>query len=178
MLHGVLNHASIRLNCIMLRLTCNVLFNEVEVEVKLRPTVRRPVCPAARHPSGTRDQFLFLLEISFRQLRVCYFVVPSLTKGRVCNLLYNCFWALPGQSLLGRSPSELTAIFYCLFWDSPTWRARSPYLYLPGTGWPSDTPGQWASFCRLLRLAGLRWRHSNPRPHGCSFNVLQQAWLN
>jgi hypothetical protein len=40
-----------------------------------------------RHPSGTRDQFFFLLEIFFRQLRVCYFVVPSLTRGRVCNFL-------------------------------------------------------------------------------------------
>jgi hypothetical protein len=25
--------------------------------------------------------------------------------------------------------------------DSQTWRARSPYLYPPGTGWPSYTPG-------------------------------------
>jgi hypothetical protein len=85
-----------------------------EFEVKLRPTVSRPVCLGVRRPSGTRDQFFFLLEIVFRQLRVCYFVAPSLTRGRVCNLLYNCFWALPEQSLLGRSRSELTAIFYCL----------------------------------------------------------------
>jgi hypothetical protein len=42
---------------------------EIEVEVNLRPTVSRPVCPGARHPSGTRDQFFFLLEISFRQSR-------------------------------------------------------------------------------------------------------------
>jgi hypothetical protein len=58
-----------------------------EVEVTLRPTVSRPVCPGVRRPSGTRDQFFFLLEISFRHLRVCYFVAPSLTRGRVCNLL-------------------------------------------------------------------------------------------
>jgi hypothetical protein len=25
----------------------------------------------------------------------------------------------------------------------PTWRARSPYLFPPGTGWPSYTPGHW-----------------------------------
>jgi hypothetical protein len=83
---------------------------EVEVEVNLRPTVSRPVCLGVRHPSGTRDQIFFLLEIFFRQLPVCYFVAPSLMRGRVCNLLYNCFWALPEQSLLGRSPAELTAI--------------------------------------------------------------------
>jgi hypothetical protein len=60
---------------------------EVEVEVNLRPTVSRPVCLGVRRPSGTRDQFFFLPEISFRQLQVCYFVVPSLTRGRFCNLL-------------------------------------------------------------------------------------------
>jgi hypothetical protein len=49
---------------------------------------------------------------------------------------------------------------------SPTWRARSPYLYPPGTGWPSYTPGHWVPFCRLLQLAGMRWRYSNPPPHG------------
>jgi hypothetical protein len=32
-------------------------------------------------------KFFFLLEIFFRQLRVCYFVAPSLTRGWVCNLL-------------------------------------------------------------------------------------------
>jgi hypothetical protein len=68
---------------------------DTEVEVILRPTVSRPVCLSVRHPSGTRDQFFFLLEIYFRQLRVCYFVAPSLTTGRVCNVLYSCFWAMP-----------------------------------------------------------------------------------
>jgi hypothetical protein len=60
---------------------------QVEVEVNLLPTVSRPVCLGVRCPSGTCDRFFFLLEISFRQLRVCYFVAPSLTRGRVCNLL-------------------------------------------------------------------------------------------
>jgi hypothetical protein len=64
---------------------------EVEVEVNLRHTVSRPVCLGVRRPSGIRDQCFFLLEISFRQLRICYFVAPSLTIGRICNLLYNCF---------------------------------------------------------------------------------------
>jgi hypothetical protein len=72
---------------------------EVEVEVNLLPTVSRPAFLGVRLPSGTRDQFFFLLEIFFRQLRVCYFVAPSLTIGRVCNLLYNCKRALLEQSL-------------------------------------------------------------------------------
>jgi hypothetical protein len=45
----------------------------VEVEVKLRPTVSRTVFLGVRRPSGTSDQFFFLLEIFFRQLGVCYF---------------------------------------------------------------------------------------------------------
>jgi hypothetical protein len=60
---------------------------EVEVKVTLRLTVSRPICPGVRRPSGTCDQFYFLLEIFFRQLRFCTFVAPSLTRGGVCNLL-------------------------------------------------------------------------------------------
>jgi hypothetical protein len=59
----------------------------IKVKVTLRPTVSRPVLLGVRHPSGTRDQFFFFLEIFFRQLRGCYFVAPSLTRGRTCNLL-------------------------------------------------------------------------------------------
>jgi hypothetical protein len=32
-------------------------------------------------------QLFFLLEIFLRQYRVCYFMVPALTRGLVCNLL-------------------------------------------------------------------------------------------
>jgi hypothetical protein len=42
-------------------------------KVNLRTTVSRPVRLCVRRPSGTRDQFFFLHEISFRQLRVCNF---------------------------------------------------------------------------------------------------------
>jgi hypothetical protein len=58
-----------------------------QVKVTLQPTVSRPVILGVRPPSGTHDQFFFLLEIFFRKLHVCYFVAPSLTRGRVCNLL-------------------------------------------------------------------------------------------
>jgi hypothetical protein len=102
-----------------------------EVEVNLQPTVSRPVCLGVRHPSGIRDQFFFLLEISFRQLRVCYFVAPSLTRGRVCNLLYNWLWVLPEQSLLGPSSAEPTTIFYCLIWDSPNLEGQVPVFISP-----------------------------------------------
>jgi hypothetical protein len=109
--------------------SCNVW--EVEVKVTLRPTVNRPVSLGVRRPSGTRDQFYFLLEMFFRQLRFCNFVAPSLTRGRVCNLQYNCFWALPEQSFLCRSPAELTAVFYSFIWDSPNLKGQVPVFKFP-----------------------------------------------
>jgi hypothetical protein len=51
-------------------------------------TGSQPASPSwCQAPSGTSDQFFFLLEIIVRQLRVCYFVAPFLTRGRVRNLL-------------------------------------------------------------------------------------------
>jgi hypothetical protein len=85
---------------------------EVEVEVNLRPKVSRPVCLGVRHPSGTRDQFFFSSKFP---LDSCGFICSALSDERTgMYFLYNCFWALPEQSLLGRSPAELTTIFYCL----------------------------------------------------------------
>jgi hypothetical protein len=37
------------------------LTEEVEAEIKLRPTVSQPVRLGVRHPSGTRDEFFFPL---------------------------------------------------------------------------------------------------------------------
>jgi hypothetical protein len=124
----------------------SILEWSLEVEVNLRPTISRPVRLGARRPSGTRDQFFFLLEIFFRQLRVYYFVTPSLTRGRVCNLLYNCFWAFPEQSLLDRNPANLTAIFYCLIWHSANLDGQVPVLISPRNRWRSYTPGHWADW--------------------------------
>jgi hypothetical protein len=118
-----------------------------------RQSVGQSVLVSGAH-LGPATNFTFSLKFSFRHLRVCYFVAPFLTRGRVCNLLYNSFWALPEQSLLGRSPAEFTAIFTVSSGPPPTWRARFPYLYPPGIRWPSYTHGHCVSFCRLLRLAG------------------------
>jgi hypothetical protein len=85
--------------------------SQVEVEVKLRTAVSRSVRLGVWHPSGTRDQFFFRLENSFRELRICYFVAPSLTRGRVCNLLL--LLILASSVPLGLSPAGLNAIFYC-----------------------------------------------------------------
>jgi hypothetical protein len=120
---------------------------EVEVEVNLRPTVSQAVCPGVRRPSGTRDQFFFLLEISYRQLRICYFVAPSLTRGQVGNLLVQLLLGFAIAVTLG-SKSRRTHghILLSYLRLPPTWRVRFPYLYAPGTGWPSYTPGHWIPF--------------------------------
>jgi hypothetical protein len=59
--------------------------------------------------------------------------------------VYNCCWSSPAQSFLGPSSAGLVTIFYCLRFETPTWRARSPYLYPPGTGWTSYTPRHWVT---------------------------------
>jgi hypothetical protein len=51
-----------------------------------RQSVGQSVLVSGAH-LGLLTRVCFLLEISFRQLRVCNFVAPSLTRGLVCKLL-------------------------------------------------------------------------------------------
>jgi hypothetical protein len=63
------------------------------------------------------------------------------------SVVYNCCWSSPSQSFSGSSPVGLMTTFYCLRFETPpTWRARSPYLYPPGTGWPRYNPRHWVPF--------------------------------
>jgi hypothetical protein len=142
-----------------------------EVEVKLRPTVSWPVCLGVRRPSGTCDQFFFLLEIFFRQLQVCYSVMSSLTRGRVCSLLLLLV-------LASAVPRDSRPYFIVPILETPpTWRARSLYLYPLGTGWPSYTLGTGFPFRRLSQLAGLWWRCSNPPPHGEEWDLSTISYI-
>jgi hypothetical protein len=91
-------------------------------KVYMNESVSRLVRLGVRHPSGAGDQFFFLLEIFFRQLRVCYFVAPSLTRGRVCNLLL----------LLFLGSAVPLSIFYCPnSWDSPNLEGQVPVFISP-----------------------------------------------
>jgi hypothetical protein len=126
---------------------------ELELEFFLRPTLSRPVHLGIGPPFGTLDQGLFCSSF-VGQLRCSAFTASSLTRGRVCNLLYNCFWALPEQSLFSRSPPTHGPYFTVSSETPPTWRARSPYLYPPGTGWPSYTPGHWFPILSPLTTPG------------------------
>jgi hypothetical protein len=63
------------------------------------------------------------------------------------SVVYNCCWPSPAQSFSGLSPAEIMTTFYYLkFETSPIWRARSPYIYPPETGWPTYTARHWVSF--------------------------------
>jgi hypothetical protein len=77
--------------------------------------------------------------VIFFQLNTCGYspyVTSSLTRGWVCCL--QLLLALASAVIIG---SESHNIRY-----TPTWRARSLYLYPPETGWPSYTPRHWVPF--------------------------------
>jgi hypothetical protein len=77
--------------------------------------------------------------ITVRQLQVCWCGAPCRTRGRVCNL-------------------QLLLVVASTFIHGSESRGARDYILLSQI---RDFP-----FRRLLRLAGLRWRYSNPPPHG------------
>jgi hypothetical protein len=63
-------------------------------------------------------------------------------------------------------PQNSRPYFTVSFEIPPTWRARFSYLYPPGTGWPSYTPGHWIPFMSSFTTRRAAVRYSNPPPHG------------
>jgi hypothetical protein len=89
--------------------------------------------------------FFFLFEIFIRQLRVCYFVAPSLTRGRVCNLLL--LLALASVVPLGSESAGLEIIFYCPnSWDSPNLEGQVPVVISPRNRVAQIYPAHWVPF--------------------------------
>jgi hypothetical protein len=117
----------------------------LEVRIMLRPTVSLPVSLGVK-PHGVQDQILLLSD-------ACGFVDMRRPFWREDgSVVCNCCWSSPPQSISGPSPAGLMTIFYCLRFQTPsTWRARSPYLYRPGTGRPTYTPRHWVPFSSLPR---------------------------
>jgi hypothetical protein len=119
-------------------------------------------------PWDPRPEFLF-----YNRTLAVFVLMLHPTWRQDGFVVYNCCWSSPAQSFSGPNPARLVTIFYCLRFETlPTWRARSLYLYPPGTGWPCYTQGTGFPFRRLLRLAGLRWRYSTPPPHGMTVELL------
>jgi hypothetical protein len=110
-------------------------------------------------PIRARDHFFFLLEIFFRQLRVCYFVAPSLTRGWVCNLLLLLVLA-SAVPLEFESRGTQDHILLSQFLRLPQPGGQGPRIYIPQEqGGPVLPPGMGFPFRRLLRLAGLQWMY-------------------
>jgi hypothetical protein len=155
-------------------LTRDLLELELELEFVLRPTVSRPVSLGIGPPFGTLDQILSCSSFVWQWCRSA-FNACSLTRKRVCNLLLNCFWSLPEQSYLSRSPTELTAISYCLLWDSPNLEGQVPVFITPRNRVAKLYPRALGSLSvASYDSQGLRWKYSNPPPHGeiLFFNTL------
>jgi hypothetical protein len=78
----------------------------------------------------------------FFQLNTCFhspYVTSSLMRGWVCCL--QLLLALASAVIFRSESRGLMTTFCCLKFETPqTWRIRFPYLYPPGTGWPSYTP--------------------------------------
>jgi hypothetical protein len=77
-----------------------------------------------------RDQFCFLLEIFFGQFRVCYFLAPSLTRGRVCNLLLLLLLA-SAVSLESEFRGTQDHILLSKFLKCPQPGGPGPRIYFP-----------------------------------------------
>jgi hypothetical protein len=104
----------------------------VRVRVRVRVTLRLAVYCQSFH-LGDKPLETHTINFIF-QLNTC---------GYSLQLLL----ASPAQSFSGPSSAGLMTIFYCLRFETPpTWRARSPYLYPPGTGRPGYTPRHWVPF--------------------------------
>jgi hypothetical protein len=82
--------------------------SEVSEWVILRPTVSLPICFRIKPPSGAYDQII----ITVRELLVCWYGAPSLTRGRVCFL--QLLLSSSVQSVSDPSPAGLMTTFYCL----------------------------------------------------------------
>jgi hypothetical protein len=117
-----------------------------EAQIRIIVTLRLTVyCQSIRlryKPLETHDQHLFF------QLNTCLHGLHSHSLWREGgSVVYNCCWPAPAQSFSSPNPAGLATTFYCLRFETPpTWRAKSPYLYSPGTGWPSYTPRHWIPF--------------------------------
>jgi hypothetical protein len=137
------------IDCKLVMVVVQLLLFQAQVQVILLPTVSRPVCLGVGTPYGAHDQIF----ITVGHLRSSCCGAPSLTRGRVCNFLVQFAVTLGSKSRRTHN--------YILLSHSrlPQPGGLGPCIYLSQKqGGPVMPPSTVFPFCRLLRLAGLRWR--------------------
>jgi hypothetical protein len=120
---------------------------------------------SCRAPIWTSWPTTFLFSVW--QLRVSCCGAPLRARGWVCNLLVQLLLGLARAVTLG--PKSLRTHDHILLshLTLPQPGRPSSRIYIPEEqGGPVIPPGTGFAFRHLLRLAGLRWRYSNPSPHG------------
>jgi hypothetical protein len=94
------------------------------------------------------------------------------------NLLYNCFWALPEQPLSGSEFHRTQIIFCCLIWNSPNREDQVPVFISPRNRVAQLYPRALGSLSvASYDSQGLRWRYSNPPPHGEEWDLSTISYI-
>jgi hypothetical protein len=137
----------------------------MELELFFRPTVSRPVSLGIGPPVGILDQILSCSSSFLWQLRLLAINASALTRKRVCN--YCTIASRPCQSnhTWAEVPQNSWPYLTVSSETPPTWRARFPYIYPPGTEMPSYTPGHRVPFLSPLTTRGDYGGSILSRPH-------------
>jgi hypothetical protein len=100
--------------------------------------------------------FLLLSLIILRQLRICWYGAPSLTRSRVCS--FSFCWESPAQTFASLSSTGLMSISHCLyFWDSPKPGGPGSRIYFPQEQDSRVTPPPETNSGRSLLYIFKHW---------------------
>jgi hypothetical protein len=114
---------------------------------------------------------IFFLDIFFRQLRLCYFVAPSLSRGRGCNLLLQLLLDLARAVTLGSKSRRTHGHMLLSHLRLPQPEGPGSRIYIPPNRVAQLYPRAHGSlFVSSYDSQRLRWKYSNPPPHGISSN--------
>jgi hypothetical protein len=110
---------------------------------------------------------IFPFFLLYWQLQASCRGAPSLTRGWICNLLVQLLLGLARAVTLWSGSRRTQDHILLSHLRLPQPGGPGPSIYIPQEeGGPVIPPGTGFPFCRLLRLAGLRWKYSNPPPDG------------
>jgi hypothetical protein len=116
---------------------------------------------------GSHKKFMTRFLSSVWQLLDSWCGASSLTRGCVCNLLVQLLLGLARAVILGTKSRRTHDHILSPNLTVPKPGGPGSRIYIPQEQrGPVIPPGTGFPFRRILRLAGLRWRYSNPRPHG------------